>query len=727
MLSSKKNVTLKDNRSFVLRAKPFIFYVTLTILLSLVVGQLHAQTLSRSDSIKNAIKVKKTTDSLNRVAQKLALKKQHDSLVTANKNKRIQDSVNRVIRKKQIQDSIALEKFRKKEGEEKYQEKLSELDRLKKQEERFNKQRQEDSVLFAKQERLRQIKDSTEAVKQKTIRDQFVKDSTAKSIIQLAEAKRIKDSLDAARKLALEKAKQEEMIRKDQERRKKDSLRLEKKLAKEKAKEEKRQLALADKQRKDSLDVMAKKQKVADQLRKDSLDLILKKQNEVEKHQKDSLDLIAKKKKQAEKDSLELIAKKQKEAEKHQKDSLDLIAKKQKEVEKHQKDSLDLIAKKQKEVEKRQKDSLNLVAKKQKEADEQRKDSLARIAAKQKDSSAVTIRVEMKAIEVTDRVKKDSVHSPSKPTLMAAEKIPINIDSLRKVDSIKYYFSTFLYRLKRSTELSFYLGVSNYLGDLGGNSGLGKRFFYDNNFKKRNNFYGASLTFTRNEYLGLRLSYMNGNVSASDQDIAFTSKTDDAYFRYKRNLDFQTKISEWSLMLEYSPLKHFPVNNRWFKYAAQPYYLFGIGRYSFNPQGSYYDDIIEDYIYVDLQPLSTEGQGMKEYPNRKPYSLKQWNIPFGLGVRYVFSRRTSLSMEFVGRKLFTDYLDDVSTNFIDPNLFSQYLNEEDAAIAREINNKSDQIDPDNVYGVNEIRGNPKSKDFYYSFNLKFAFRISKLK
>lgn len=301
------------------------------------------------------------------------------------------------------------------------------------------------------------------------------------------------------------------------------------------------------------------------------------------------------------------------------------------------------------------------------------------------------------------------------------------IDSLRKVDSVKFVLSSFLYRLKKSTEFSGYFGVSNYLGDLGGNSGFGKKLFYDNNFKKRNFFYGFSVSHYRGEWLGFRFSYIAGKISASDQDVAFTSYTDPAYRRFKRNLDFQTKISEWSFMTECYPFKLFSPNHAVFHFKAQPYVLGGVGRFAFNPQGSYYDEIAEDYLYIDLQPLHTEGQGMAEYPDRKPYSLHQWNMPYGLGVRYLLSRRTSLSFEYVGRKLFTDYLDDVSTTYIDPELFSTYLNPEDAFIAKQVNNKSRLVSPDHYLNPGEDRGCSKHNDFYYSFNLRFSFRISKLK
>ena len=47
-----------------------------------------------------------------------------------------------------------------------------------------------------------------------------------------------------------------------------------------------------------------------------------------------------------------------------------------------------------------------------------------------------------------------------------------------------------------------------------------------------------------------------------------------------------------------------------------PYFLGGIGYYSFNPQALVGNKLI------DLQPLSTEGQGLKEYPDKKVYKLK---------------------------------------------------------------------------------------------------------
>lgn len=559
---------------------------------------LQAQHTVRNDSLRQAVMEKRRLDSLSRVAKRMEMIRYNDSLRDARRQQRKLDSLARIDKVKRLKDSIELQRFRQLYGEEKYQQKLIDLDRQKKQEERYQALRREDSLQVAKK-----------------LREQFVLDSTAEAIRNAERQRMMKDSV--------EKAKQQQRAKEEAERLEKERLRL------------------AEIQRKKT---------------------------------EDSLAIIRQHKWEEEQALKKQLAK--------TKDSLEDIKREMERVER-----MELRMERQ-----RVKDSIQAV-----------------LEARAQKPTEIDLLVEEQ--------KKQSL-----PSLPSAQ-----MDSLRKVDSIKFVLSSFRYRLQKSTELSVGFGVSNYLGDLGANSGFGKRLFYDNNFKKGNFFYGVSVTHTRGEFLALRFSYSTGKISASDQDIAFTSYNDPAYRRYKRNLDFQTKISEWSFLAECYPLKFFSSNHAAFHYRVQPYGLVGFGRYAFNPQGSYYDEIAEDYLYIDLQPLHTEGQGMSEYPDRKPYALHQWNIPYGFGVKYMLSRKTSLSLEYVGRKLFTDYLDDVSTTYIDPNLFSKYLNSEEAQIAKQINNKSNLVSPDQYFLPGADRGSSRHQDFYYSFNIRFSFRISKLK
>lgn len=283
----------------------------------------------------------------------------------------------------------------------------------------------------------------------------------------------------------------------------------------------------------------------------------------------------------------------------------------------------------------------------------------------------------------------------------------------------------YAYSKHKTTHLGLHFGVSNYLGDLGGKEGIGKGFIRDNQFKKRTFFYGFSLTRYLFDFLSIRGNFTAGSIAGSDHDVTFKSTADPAYFRYKRNLDFRSNITEGALLVQIIPLKMLSNHSSFFRSPIQPYLGIGLGVFSFNPQGSFFDPIAEDYVWVDLKPLRTEGQGMKEYPGRKVYSLTQFNIPMVLGTNYQLTPRTTFSLEIIGRTLFTDYLDDVSTNYIDPELFSKYMSEENASVARSVANKSNLIDPDFPFKMGDQRGRNTKNDYYFSVQVGFTFQINR--
>lgn len=276
------------------------------------------------------------------------------------------------------------------------------------------------------------------------------------------------------------------------------------------------------------------------------------------------------------------------------------------------------------------------------------------------------------------------------------------------------------------TDWSIHFGPSQYSGDLGGTSQYDQSFLSSRWFKRSTFFYGFSLVKRYKSALGLRLAYHAGKLSGSDADTEYQdAQNDQAYARYKRNLDFQTAIQEGSLTLEIFPLHVFRDSSKIGRFPLQPYIMGGIGYFHFNPQGSYYDNLTEELKWVDLQPLRTEGQGMAEYPERAPYALNQWMIPFGGGLQYTFNSKFSLAMEISGRYLFTDYLDDCSTTYINPNLFDQYLSAKQAELAKKVFNKSNLIDPNKPYVPGDIRGSASSNDFYYTVQFRLSMRISK--
>lgn len=270
-------------------------------------------------------------------------------------------------------------------------------------------------------------------------------------------------------------------------------------------------------------------------------------------------------------------------------------------------------------------------------------------------------------------------------------------------------------------EVGFNFGPSGFLGDLGGNAGKGKRFLKDLNTEFTKVTKGVFITAYPNDWLGFRIAGSTGMLEGKDEII--NTKGEDELYRRQRNLDFRSKISEAYVAAEFFPTIAFNPYAE-FLPGLQPYVVAGIGFFKFNPQGSL-TDANGNVTWHDLKPLRTEGQGMKEYPDRKDYKLTQINIPIGAGVKYLASDRINLSLELLYRKTFTDYIDDVSTEYIDANYFDTYLTPANAAIAKQIHDKLYTVATPGVLrtmpGVQ--RGNPNQADAYFSVFLKVGIRL----
>ncbi len=271
-------------------------------------------------------------------------------------------------------------------------------------------------------------------------------------------------------------------------------------------------------------------------------------------------------------------------------------------------------------------------------------------------------------------------------------------------------------------EVGINVGPLFFLGDLGGHRGRGTTFLKDLNLPLTKVMKGVFLTAYPNDWLGIRLAADIGKLDGQDNII--NTKGVNELWRKQRNLDFKTNISEAYLAAEVFPLMLLHNGDEDYKPRLRPYGVIGIGVFHFNPQGSL-TDANGNKTWYYLQPLHTEGEGFAEYPQRTNYSMTQFNIPMGLGAKYYLSDRVNLSLEVLERKTFTDYIDDVSTDYIDPNLFDKYLTPQNARIARAIFDKTNSI---YVAGASRFspgsqRGNPNQNDAYFSVSLKLAIRL----
>lgn len=271
-------------------------------------------------------------------------------------------------------------------------------------------------------------------------------------------------------------------------------------------------------------------------------------------------------------------------------------------------------------------------------------------------------------------------------------------------------------------EAGLNFGPTFFLGDLGGKVGKGTTFIKDLNFKLTKVMKGAFIAIYPTEWYGIRLAGQYTYVEGIDPLI--NTNGVDELWRKQRNLDFKSNVWEVYAAVEFFPLQFLKRNNEEYNPRLRPYIFGGLGAFQFNPQGSMQDQN-GNITWHALHPLRTEGQGFAEYPDKKPYSLTQLNLPFGAGFKYLASDNVNIAFELLYRKTFTDYMDDVSTTYIDRTLFDKYLSVSDAAVAKLISDKTIGIVTPGVtrYAPGEQRGNSYNNDAYFSFVLKFGIRF----
>ncbi|MEO7922586.1 MAG: DUF6089 family protein [Chitinophagaceae bacterium] len=270
-------------------------------------------------------------------------------------------------------------------------------------------------------------------------------------------------------------------------------------------------------------------------------------------------------------------------------------------------------------------------------------------------------------------------------------------------------------------EVGLGIGPSFFLGDLGGSPGKGKTFIKDVDLPLTKLMKGIYVNFYPSEWLGLRLAANLGQIQGNDS--LTDNKGGHERFRKQRNLQFKSGIAEAYLAFELYPTV-FLEQYDGLQGKIRPYGLGGIGVFHFNPKGEYIAPN-GDRQWVELKPLKLEGQGMAEYPDRKEYSLTQLEMVMGGGVKYYIKENMYFGFEILHRKTFTDYVDDVSTQYVNPALFNTYLTPEQAVMARQLMYRENLYNPTVTRPyINKQRGDPKENDAYFSGLLRFGWRLN---
>lgn len=210
--------------------------------------------------------------------------------------------------------------------------------------------------------------------------------------------------------------------------------------------------------------------------------------------------------------------------------------------------------------------------------------------------------------------------------------------------------------------VSFGVGSAHYYGELAGyrqpirstfvlprwNVGLG----YTRQFTPH---FAARAMFTWARIVGDDYTFSKGNPSGFPA-------------QYARNLHFRNDLKEFAV----TGIYNFIADGRNANARAKmtPYLFGGLALLAHSPEartptetnnnnGEY-----EARRWVKLQPLRTEGQGQPTYA--KPYSLVTLAVPVGVGIRYALNQNFNLGAEVGFRFTFSDYLDDVGSNYASP-------------------------------------------------------------
>lgn len=257
-------------------------------------------------------------------------------------------------------------------------------------------------------------------------------------------------------------------------------------------------------------------------------------------------------------------------------------------------------------------------------------------------------------------------------------------------------------------ELSFGVGASNSLTELGGRDRAGSDFIYDLEPTLTKYSFSFSYRYFLKKNIALRTGLFYGQVSGDDK------LTNDIY-RRDRNLNFKSPIIELSVVGEYHLVGE-KVGRRYKIKGAKGQSTFSVGLYLFAGFGAFYFDP-RTISGTRLKPLRTEGQGLIGGP--KEYSSVNLAFPFGMGFRYAINTQWRVSLQGGYRFTTTDYLDDVSgTYYNESDLISAYGQASSEAANPALN-------PSTFQYPGAQRGNPSDRDGYMFVQLQLNYKLVK--
>ncbi len=247
------------------------------------------------------------------------------------------------------------------------------------------------------------------------------------------------------------------------------------------------------------------------------------------------------------------------------------------------------------------------------------------------------------------------------------------------------------------------LGVSNYLGDIGGKEGTRKDFAADLKMASTRLNVGGFARYKLRRKISVKAALDYLRIQGDDKLSANKA-------RNARNLSFRNDIIDLGFTGEYFFFEDNDLGNTYRnQFGFRAYVFGGFGVFYTNPKALY------NGSYVSLRPLKTEGVS---------YSPIGLNLPLGVGFYFTIMKKHRIGFEINNRITFTDYLDDVSNGWGDP----KNMTPEGVALSNrtvELTN----LDPNYAknFGYNpetnplNKRGDKNHNDSYLTMSLSYSY------
>ena len=285
------------------------------------------------------------------------------------------------------------------------------------------------------------------------------------------------------------------------------------------------------------------------------------------------------------------------------------------------------------------------------------------------------------------------------------------MQSVKKVVPFLFMILGLNNALAQSTPLSFGMsfGGSNYLGEIGGKLDP-RASILDLDLITTSPAFGAFLRYAANDYVRVTGEINYVHIRQADANAESPA-------RQGRNLNFRNRMVEFGFRTDFTLFNvgqyRYPRRfNRPGKTSFRAFAFTGVYGVLHNPQAQITDDPNNEWEdrWYDLRPLRTEGQ-VEEYASLIAA------IPLGFGVEFGLKQGWIIGVESSWRSTFTDYLDDISGMYANPEYLSPLAeaisSQTNPNVIAEINDPASGTVVDHSYSEGgTYRGNPKTKDSY---------------